>query len=112
PPPARGFQTQPPPIEISPGQDVTWCYYFRTPNLAKLAIKRMASAMGPAGKGVVFFTTAENGKVAERRPAGEVSIVGCEMYSGTTWPTWRYAGYGSARGAPVPARGRKRQPRP
>jgi hypothetical protein len=96
PPPAQGFQIQTPSIEVAPGQDVTWCYYFRTPNNAKLAVTRLASTMGPAGKGVVFFTTAENGMPAERRPAGDISIVGCEMYSGTTRPTWRYAGYGAS----------------
>jgi hypothetical protein len=94
-PPPQGFLIQTPPIEVVPGQDVTWCYYFRTPNLAKMAAKRIASTMGPAGVGVVFFTTAENGiTVAERRPAGEVSIAGCEMYAGTTRPEWRFAGYG------------------
>ncbi len=94
PPPAQGFQVKSPPIDIDPGQDVTYCYYFRTPNLATLAVKRWASALGPAGRGVVFFTTTENGRAAERRPAGEMSIAGCQLYVSTTRPNWRYAGYG------------------
>jgi hypothetical protein len=96
PPPAQGFQVTSPPIDIDPGQDVTYCYYFRTPNLATLAVKRWASAMGPAGRGMVFFTTTENNQAAERRPAGSVSIAECQFFSGTTQPTWRYAGYGAS----------------
>src|SRR5262249_19303041 len=67
---------------------------FRTPNLATLPVKRFGSQMGPTGRGVVFFTTEENGRAAERRPAGEVSITDCELYAGSTRPNWRYAGYG------------------
>ena len=102
PPPAEGFQITSPPIDVQPGQDVTWCYYFRTPNLARLAVKRFASALGPAGRGVVFFTTAVNGREAERRPAGEVSIADCELFTGITRPTWRYAGYGASHELPFP----------
>lgn len=96
PPPAEGFQVTSPPITVEPGQDVTWCWYFRTPNQATLAVKRFASQLGPAARGVVFFTTTENGRPAERRPAGDVSIAGCELYTGTTRPNWRYAGYGAS----------------
>src|SRR5262249_49653290 len=103
PPPAQGFQVTSPPIDIDPGQDVTYCYYFRTPNLATLAVKRWASAMGPAGRGVVFFTTPENNQAAQRRPARSVSIAGCQFFSGTTQPTWRYAGYGASDELAFPA---------
>lgn len=96
PPPAVGFQVTSPEIEISPGQDITWCYYFRTPNQATLAVNRFASEMGPAGKGVVFLTTTENGRMFERRPAGEVSVASCDFYTGTTYPYWRYDGYGTS----------------
>lgn len=94
PPPAQGFRVTSPPIDISPGQDVAYCYYFRTPNLATLAVKRLASAMGPTGRRVVFFTTTQGPLAAERAPAGEVSLVDCELFAGTTRPNWRYAGYG------------------
>jgi len=103
PPPAEGFQVTSPDIEIAPGQDVTWCYFFRTPNREKLAINRFRSELGPAGKGVVFFTTTENGRIAERRPAGDVAIVGCDFYYGTTYPYWRYGGYGTSDGFEFPA---------
>lgn len=96
PPPAEGFQVTSPPITVEPGQEVSWCWYFRTPNQATLAVKRFASQLGPAGRGVVFFTTTENGRPAERRPAGDVSIAGCQLYTGTTRPNWRYAGYGAS----------------
>src|SRR5262249_25228325 len=112
PPPPRGFQVPSPPIDIDPGQDVTYCYYFRTPNLATLAVKRWASAMGPAGRGVVFFTTAENNQPAERRPAGAVSIAECDFFRGTTRPTWRYAGYGVSDELAVPAHAGHGHPAP
>jgi hypothetical protein len=96
PPPTEGFQVTTPQIEISPGQDVTYCYFFRTNNAGTMAIKRFTSEMGPAGKGVVFFTTTENDIPAERRPIGSVSIVGCDLFYETTRPNWRYAGYGTS----------------
>jgi hypothetical protein len=103
PPPAQGFQVTSPPIEISPGQDVTYCYYFRTPNLATLAVKRWASALGPAGRGLVFFTTTQGDLAAERRPAGELSVVDCELFASTPRPNWRYAGYGPSDELAFPA---------
>src|SRR5262249_49181302 len=75
----------------------------RTRSLATVAVKRLASARGPAGRGVVFSTTAENNQAAERRPAGSVSIAECQFFSGTTRPTWRYAGYGASDELAFPA---------
>lgn len=96
PPPAQGFQVTTPEIEIWPGQDLNYCYFFRTNNLDTMAIKRFTSEMGPAGKGVVFFTTTVNGIPAERHPIGTVTTVGCDMFYEATYPNWRYAGYGQS----------------
>ena len=39
-PPERGFQVASPDVTIKPGEEVTYCYYFRTPNTETLVIKK------------------------------------------------------------------------
>jgi len=48
PPPARGFQVISPSVTIMPGQEVTYCSYFHTPNTETLVIKKWSSVMTPA----------------------------------------------------------------
>ena len=41
---------------IPAGVEVTYCYYFHTPNTAKLAINRWVSDMTPGSHHMIFFT--------------------------------------------------------
>src|SRR5262245_42265429 len=56
-PPAHGFQIVTPTLDIDPGAEITFCYYFRTPNTTDLSIKRWASRMTPGSHHMVVFFT-------------------------------------------------------
>ena len=86
-PPARGFQVQSPEIVIEPGQEITYCYYFRTPNTETMAVKRFVSSMTPGSHHMIMFKTQN-----DVQPAGTVSSSGCGInISGTDAPQWIYA---------------------
>jgi hypothetical protein len=42
-PPARGFQMKSPEITIKAGEEITYCWYFKTPNTEQYTIKRWVS---------------------------------------------------------------------
>jgi len=56
-PPARGFQIVSPTVDINPGADVTYCYYFETPNTSDMAIKKWASHLTAGGRDLILFLT-------------------------------------------------------
>jgi hypothetical protein len=41
---------------IMPGQEVTYCYYFHTPNTAALAVNKWVADMTPGSHHMIFFT--------------------------------------------------------
>jgi hypothetical protein len=86
PPPARGFQVISPDVTIMPGQEITYCYYFRTPNTEELAIKKWSSAMTPGSHHMILYTTQ-----TERMPAGTVSSGGCSSFGVNNVPSWTYS---------------------
>src|SRR5262245_38931060 len=72
PPPARGFQIKSPTVDINPGIEVTYCYYFRTPNKAEMAIQKWASHMTPGSHHMIMFLTA-----SDQQPPGTLLTTGC-----------------------------------
>jgi len=72
-PPARGFQLVSPDVEILPGQEITYCYYFRTPNTEPMAINKWTSVMTPGSHHLILFTTGTTDKM----PPGTVSASNC-----------------------------------
>ncbi|HLL24050.1 MAG TPA: hypothetical protein VK427_18085, partial [Kofleriaceae bacterium] len=87
-PPARGFQLVSPPVTIGAGDEISYCYYFRTPNTEPLAIKRWASVMSPGSHHLIMFTTGST----DRMPPGTVSASNCG-FSGSSANAahWVYA---------------------
>ena len=86
--PERGFQITTPDIVITPYQEIAYCYYFRTPNLETLAIKRWRPKMPAELKqlSLVTFPT-------ELEPPGRVSAVNCPLINvnnGSELPTVLY----------------------
>lgn len=57
PPPANGFRIVTPDITINPGEEITYCYYFRTPNTKTMAIKHWKSNMTPGSHHMIYFGT-------------------------------------------------------
>jgi hypothetical protein len=73
-----------PDIDILPGQEVTYCWYFRTTNTKPLAIKHWQSSMSPGSHHLIMFTT-----MTEIMPPGMVSTVNCGVGNG--FPIWTYS---------------------
>lgn len=71
-------------IEIFPGQEITYCWYFRTPNTKMLAIKRWMSSMTAGSHHLIMYTTQND--VME---PGTVSTVNCGPGSGQAM--WTYS---------------------
>lgn len=86
PPDLRGFQIVSPQVEIDPGVEVTYCYYFRTPNTSDLSIKRWTSRMTAGGHDMILYLTA-----MDKQPPGTQSVVDCGILSGSVNSAWTYA---------------------
>ncbi len=58
--PPPGFAIVSPAVTIAPLQEIAYCYYFRTPNAASLAVRQWQSRLGPGVKRMsVFLTSAD-----------------------------------------------------
>ncbi|MBA3460531.1 MAG: hypothetical protein H0T46_11250 [Deltaproteobacteria bacterium] len=88
PPPARGFQIKTPEITIMPGQEITYCYYLKTPNTEDMVVKKWSSVMTPGSHHMILFTTGSLGM-----PEGTVSASQCGIggASAQSLPAWIYA---------------------
>ena len=84
--PERGFQIQSPMLDIQPGAEVTYCYYFRTPNTSELSIKQWVSRMTPGSHHMILYLTP-----SDQQPPGTVSTNLCGISSGSTGPVWTYS---------------------
>ncbi|MEO8702267.1 MAG: hypothetical protein ABI867_19640 [Kofleriaceae bacterium] len=58
--PANGFRIVSPDIVINPGEEITYCYYFRTPNTVPMAIHKWKSSMTPGSHHMIMFTTSSD----------------------------------------------------
>jgi hypothetical protein len=87
-PPARGFQVKSKDIVIDPGQEVTYCYYFRTPNTEPMAINKWKSVMTPGSHHMIMFTTGNT----DVQPVGTISAQNCGFGgAASNRPVWTYA---------------------
>lgn len=87
-PPVRGFQLQSPDIDITPGQEITYCWYYRTPNAMPMAIKRWTSSMTPGSHHMIMFTTN-----TDVMTPGTVFAGNCGALNGSNGniPVWTYS---------------------
>ncbi len=86
-PPARGFTVTSKEVVIQPGQEITYCYYFRTPNTEPLAIHKWSSTMTPGSHHMIMFTTTN-----DKMPPGTVSASNCGFGGdASNIPSWTYA---------------------
>jgi hypothetical protein len=53
-PPA--FEIMSPDVTLQPNQEVTYCYYFHTPNTATVNVNKWVSDMTPGSHHMIFFT--------------------------------------------------------
>jgi hypothetical protein len=73
-----------PDIMIDPGQEISTCWYFRTPNTKTLAINRWQSSMTPGSHHLIMYTTPN-----DMMQPGTVSVVNCGPGSG--FAAWVYS---------------------
>jgi len=86
-PPDRGFRITSPDITIEPGQEITYCYYFRTPNTEPMAVKRWKSVMTPGSHHMIMYATN-----SDTKPVGTVSDQDCGFGTGSLdVPQWTYS---------------------
>lgn len=86
-PPAHGFQIKSPTIDIKPGTEVTYCYYFQTPNTSDVSIKRWVSKMTPGSHHLILYLTPTS-----QQPPGTMSTDVCGISNRTTGgPVWTYS---------------------
>jgi Copper type II ascorbate-dependent monooxygenase, C-terminal domain len=58
--PVNGFRIVSPDIVLAPGEESTYCYYFRTPNTVPMAIHKWKSSMTPGSHHMIMFTTSSD----------------------------------------------------
>ena len=87
----HGFQIQTPEVDILPGQEITYCYYFRTPNTETLPVRRFASEMDPVTTKVMMFRTSNQlGQAVDVNPPGTLSAADCGILVPNTFPRFAY----------------------
>ena len=85
-PPADGFQLVSPDITLSPGEEVTKCWYFQTPNTVDLAVKSWQSQMTPGSHHMIVFLS------ANQQEAPGTMVDNCGFAGmGTNAAVWSYS---------------------
>jgi hypothetical protein len=84
--PVNGFRVVSPDIELAPGEESTYCFYFRTPNDKPLAIHEWSSSMTPGSHHMILFLTAN-----DAQPPGTVTTDNCGFGSADGGTVWTYA---------------------
>jgi len=92
--PHLGFEIATPDIPVPAQTSATYCYYFRSPNTATLAIKRWASTMTTGVHHLILFATYDaNWNASERQPPGSLVQIPCGFSEGGGNAAWIYAAH-------------------
>lgn len=103
-PTCPGFQIQTPPIAVPAGDEFYVCYYFRTPNVATLGIRRWASTMSQGVAHMVAYGTYDVTWVPiDRQPPGTVTQAPCGFTEGGGYDGWLYAAHAPEEELAIPA---------
>ena len=94
-----GFQIDTPEVLIGPGEEITYCYYFETPNPEPIGVKRWALTLGSVAHDVTLYATYDGAQnPTPRQPVGTLSAVDCgfeDTAATSTIANWLYAGHDS-----------------
>jgi hypothetical protein len=97
-PSPRGLQIVTPDVTLAAGQELTSCYFLRTPNTEPLAITKWSSSLTSGAHDFVLYTTA-----SDVMPPGTVSEAGCGAAGGGNLPRWVYAARSAAPALVLPS---------
>jgi len=99
-----GFQILTPEIVVAPGEEVTWCYYVRTPNSATLGVQRWSSTMRAGMQQLILFGTYDSGwNVSEWQPEGTLTNSACSLGGAGGFAGWMYAAHDLFDSLDIPA---------
>jgi hypothetical protein len=84
PQPGPSFVLESPATVVPSRQEITYCWYFRTPNTKTFAVKRWKSSLSPGTYHMVMYTTP-----TDRKPPGTQNAVDCANAGFTS--TWVYS---------------------
>ena len=98
-PPVRGFQIKTPDVTIHAGEEITYCYYFKTTNTEAMTIKRWQSAWTAGSHHVILFTTPTLAGTE-----GAIEPHACGFGGGiSNLPSWTYSAQTSPSDMAMPA---------
>jgi hypothetical protein len=80
------LQLNSPTLDIAPGTDLNYCYYFHTSNQTDLAIQQWESSLSDGAADMVVFLTR-----IDRRTPGTTSTDNCGFKTNGGSPTWAYS---------------------
>ncbi len=89
--PGAAFTVQSTDVTIDAGTEVTYCYWFKTPNTTALSINKWVSDMTPGSHHMIFFA---GGSFPSDLPNGGLDTqnrCGLGTSSGTNQPAWVFA---------------------
>ncbi|HEY4241988.1 MAG TPA: hypothetical protein VGM88_19345 [Kofleriaceae bacterium] len=86
-PPTYGFQIKGPDIDLMPSQEITYCYYFHTPNTQDMAIQSWESKMTPGSHHLIFFQTDSNSQADGTLTTDNCGLTG----GGLNLPVWTFS---------------------
>lgn len=74
-----------PSVDVNPGDDITYCYYFQNDNAGELTIQRWASHMTPGVHDMILYLT------TNAQQAAGMSQTVCDYVAQAGGPAWAYA---------------------
>jgi hypothetical protein len=74
-----------PSVDVSPGDDITYCYYFQNDNAVELTIRRWASHMTAGVHDMILYLTTNAQQTAGMSPTV------CDYVAQAGGPAWAYA---------------------
>jgi len=84
---APAFAIASPDIMLMPGEEVTYCYYFHTPNTQTVAINKWVSVLAPGSHHMIMFLNPGGSQPADGTIDQNCGFGG----SGNNLPVWTYA---------------------
>lgn len=79
-----GFEIDTPQVVIGPGEEITYCYYFHSPNLETIGIRRWAMTLGSVAHDVTLYATYDcptatcsSTVPTDRQPAETLTATNC-----------------------------------
>jgi hypothetical protein len=73
-------------VDVNPGDDFAYCYYFQTDNPGELTVQHWASRMTPGVQDMIVYLTTN-----AQQKDGTMSPAGCGYVAQAGGPVWAYA---------------------